>query len=369
MIQQGNEPTVLSAGDSFGFFPNAFWFEIVKSNTQCDDMQQLADASSAVENGSATQNSALKRKLPSADDSNESKKLRGCDNDALQLNDNGGDDVTAADDSSNETNESTVIESNMNIVASNEPEPNLNGPALANNGIESGSNVGSAMEVVNELVDNSNELTGNESAHDASGAVVELASSTAENAAEPEMTVPLQNIAVIKTEPNDGNEQIADGNATGNDRVSGPSRAMAAITQEIRAEVNVLNEPVDSTNELSSVPEFERLDATIQAAENGNNSTGARAAVEPASSMVQNGPHPELAMPVVVIKTEPNGDNEQIAGGSSTANDGIPGQSSAMTIIKQESKTEVKIEPDSYTNSPKQYKRDGCPFGVRCYRR
>lgn len=350
MIKIDDESTVLSAGDSFGFFPDVFWFKIIEPNMQRDEIIELADAASVKE--STTE--VVKRKLPSWLNGNSSKKRRGDDNDVTALND--GDMAAVTGDDNTETS-NTVVEQNMQDLSEMPPEKFV-AEALPLKGMLPATD------------DNQRMQGGDDVASASSGGDIARPPPTEDTYAE---------LGVVESSERAESSLEPDRNEL----------AMLIEATEAESMVEAEESPMEDSN--AAIPEDnalepepnEQLELPNKVVESRNDTNDA-AKVIPNTSAAENTNKTDDGMPLpnIQIKTEPADDTEN---STTEAIDGVPlpkvliktesnvdngaavaGPSGAVPI-KQEVKKEVKTEPDSSADS-KVPKRDCCPYGIKCYR-
>lgn len=347
MINKDNGSIVLSAGDSFGLFPDAFWFDIVKSNMQSGN-QESADGSSvfkATPSKPPAATEVSKRKLPAwMVNGNSSKKMRSDDIGATATNNN--DDMAATEiyNSTEVYNKATT-----SVVKQKGPESMPEAPSMEP----------AAEETASKRIEPAIEEEANENGTD------EATASKGENNVEmeepvtPDMEFGVPEEEELPSIPNGNEKTQVDGNQE------------AAVSNEPIVDTNVPKSDEDAghiQNENQDLPTgnpHDQNDASDAAlAEPATSGTG----VQPTESddeSIDGVPMPNI----VQIKTEPNDDIEP----NVTDDPAVAGPSAAVAVpsgavtIKQEIKTEVKTEPDSSTDS-KVPARDCCPYGIRCYR-
>lgn len=349
-----DESTVLSAGDSFGFFPDTLWFEIVKPNTKCDEIKELADAASVMETTSKESATDVgKRKLPAWLNGNSSKKRRGGNNDVTGSND--GDDSEATQVNSTETN-NTVVEQNMDELAVKPAEESVakDLPLIG---------IWSAMD---DDADNQVMQSGDDVPSASSGGDIDRAPATESTCA-----------ASGSVEPSEQTESPLEPDTNELEML------IDAIEAEAQGSMVVEEDPTEGSNVPNPEPEpNEQIELPNSVLESRNDTINA-AQVNPSTSDAENRTETgdEMPLPKIQIKTEPADDAED----TTDAIDGVPlpkvliktepnvntgaaeaGPSGAVPI-EQEIKREVKPEPDSSVDS-KVPKRDCCPYGIKCYR-
>lgn len=328
-INKNDEPIVLSAGDSFGLFPNTFWFEIVKSNMQRDEEKEMAASASVVEqspNESVAEVS--KRKLPFWLAGKNYNKMQNDNNEVTVSNDNNIAAAAAATDGN-----STQIDNPQTTVA-------VQDLALETPTIDS---VSDDSATTKRKMSSMND--GNDNKRIRSDVNVASASNGSESGSvEPEM-----------------------------DTSNEPNIPSTAIGTRSDCAMEVLNGPIGESN--ASKPEDkalepepnERVEVHDATTENRTETSDAAVSGEPTTSVAGNPAETidddglTVPLPKITIKTEPNDDIEQ----NVNDNTATAGPSGTVTV-KEEIKTEVKLEPDSSIDSKP--KRDCCPFGIRCYR-
>lgn len=366
MIKKDDDSTVLSPGDSFGFFPDAFWFEIVKSNVQSDEPKEIDDASSVMETTSNESSAeAVKRKLPTWLSGNNNKKRRG-DNDVTASND--GDIAAATEDNNTEIN-NTVVERNEQDSAETRPE---------NSAAEDSPLTGKLAAPV-ETADNrrmrSNDdepstsrcgdigrAAPTENTRAGSGVVEQ--SEQIESPLEPDRDELAMLIDAIQADSQGAMEVEG--------RPSKDSNVTETVGDALEPEPDQqLELPVAVDENRNETIDAAQVNSNIIAAENRNETDDAmplpniQIKAEPVDDTENTAEAIDgVPLPKVLIKTEPNVDNIAAVAGPSAA--AVAGPSGAVPI-KQEVKKEVKTEPDSSADS-KVPKRDCCPYGVKCYR-
>lgn len=342
-----DETIELCAGDSFGFFPCAFWFDIVKSNLLRGEMAETTAASPVVDstsNESTTE--APKRKLPSWMNGSNCKKMRNHDNDVTLPNGDGA--STAAGDNSAETNSisTAAVEDRVQDLALETPskESASEDPALKRK-LPANDDANESKRLRNDA----NEAT-------VSCDTISATTTAATSADQADLTA-VESIAQTDA-PNDS--------------------AVSAIETDASSQqaMEVSNDPIDESSvprpEIQAVnPESierpEEADADSANQNEMDNTATEAAPVERSASAAESTADSDDGRTVplpVVVKIEPVDQFEDNASGNAA----VAGPSSAITV-KQEVKTEVKAEatnePDSSSSSKE---RDCCPYGVKCYR-
>lgn len=358
MIIKDDDSTVLSPGDSFGFFPDAFWFEIVKPNMQSDESKKIVDASSVMEttsNESPTE--AVKRKLPTWLGGNNYKRRRG-DNDVTASNDG---DIPAATEENNTEMNNTVVERNVHDLAK----------TLTENSGTVDSPLKGKLAASDDTADNQRMRSGDDGPSTsrcgdtgsaaptentcAGSGVVEQSEQT-ESALEPDRDELAMLIDAIQAE--------SQGSMEVEERPLEDSNAAKTVDDALEPEPDQqLELPVAINENRNETIDAAQVNSNISAAENTSETDDGmplpniQIKAEPVEDTENTTEAIDgVPLPKVLIKTEPNVDNGVAVAGPSG---GVP--------IKQEVKKEVKTEPDSSADS-KVPKRDCCPYGVKCYR-